>query len=226
MTKYKYECNFCLRKFVREGAFIKHHCKQMIRDEEFRTNIGQSAWVHYQSWMRAHHRIVPAPSAFLHSKYFLAFIRFAKLVKRTGLPEPQRFIWLMKENQIPPTMWADDAVYSMYLEFIDRRGDPLQQANITINTLFDVADAAECDVSAVFDILTPNDVIQLLRTRRMSPWFLLLSSKFMKFYVDGVKSEEKIIMETIIRPTYWIEKFKKNTNKVAKIKEFVQELNL
>lgn len=198
----------------------------MARDEEFRTPVGQAAWNYYQEWMKAYKRQVPRAQAFLHSKFYSSFVRFAKFAKRVHLPEPKTFVWLMKERDISPAIWNNDQVYAIYLEFLDRQGDPKKAAETTINTLFDIADAAECETSDVFDILTPNEVIQLLRERRLSPWILLNSKKFLKFFVERVSNEERIVMESIIRPNYWGEKFTKRPEDVELMKKYVAELSL
>lgn len=198
----------------------------MIRDEEFRTPIGQAAWHFYQEWMKAYRRQVPRSSAFLNSKFYSSFIRFAKFVKRVHLPDPKTFIVLMKEKDISPSIWNNDQVYAIYLEFLDRKGDPKKQAQITIDTLFDLAEAAKCDVSDVFTVLTPSEVIQLLRERRLSPWILLNSEKFRLFFADCVSPEERIIMESIIRPNYWAEKFQSRPEDRQLMKTYVSELNL
>ena len=73
---------------------------------------------------------------------------------------------------------------------MDRKAPPVKQAEITINTLFDLSHERECEVADIFDVLTPNEVIQLLRQRRLSPWILLNSTKFKQFFVNRVSSEE------------------------------------
>lgn len=226
MRERKFECSFCHTKFVSEDRFLKHKCKQMIRDEQFRMAIGQAAWIYYQYWMKVQHRQVPRSTSFLHSKYYTSFIRFAEFVKKVQLPEPETFIWLMTEKEILPPMWDKDQVYAIYLEFLDMQGNPKKQAETTINTLFQAADAAECEVEEIFEVLTPNDVMQLLRQRRLSPWLLLNSKKFMKFFVERLSSGEQIVMESIIRPNHWAEKFKKRPKDVELMKRFVSELKL
>lgn len=198
----------------------------MKRDEEFRTPIGQAGWHFYQDWMKAYRRQVPRSSAFLSSKFYASFIRFAKFVKKVNLPDPQSFILLMKERDIAPSIWNSDAVYAIFLEFLDRRGDPKKQAKTTIGTLYDVAEEMECDVSEVFDHITSSHLIQLLRERRLSPWILLNSEKFQQFYVNKVSPEERIIMRSIIRPHYWAEKFQARPDDRGLMRTFVSKLNL
>jgi hypothetical protein len=198
----------------------------MQRDEEFRTPIGQASWLFYQKWMKAYKRMVPNPQSFLKSKYYQSFNRFAKRAKKLNFPDTDAFIALMKEKDISPTLWTNDQVYAIYLEYLDRRASPLNQAKITIDTLFKISEAAECEVGEVFEILQPNEVITLLRERRISPWILLFSLKFKELLIHTASDEQRIIMESIIRPHYWVDKFKKHPNDVEMMKKYVGELGI
>jgi len=227
MTKRNhFRCTFCSATFVTEDRYIKHNCKHMKRAEEMKSPIGQAAWAFYQSWMKAYHRMVPSIDSFTKSKFYQSFIRFATHVKKLNIPDPEAFIALMKEKDISPTIWTNDQVYAIYLEFLDRRASPTSQAKITINTLFKIADACECEVSEVFDMLTGNEIIILLRERRLSPWILLVSKKFKQMLIKNVTDEQRIIMESIIRPNYWIQKFKKCPEDVETMRKYVEELDI
>ena len=102
----------------------------------------------------------------------------------------------------------------------------ISHAQQTINTLFDIAEIGDCEVNEVFEMMTPSEVIQLLRERQLTPWLLLNSKKFMNFYISKVSSEERLIMESIIRPAYWAEKFEKYPKVVETMRLYVLELNL
>lgn len=226
MREKQFQCKFCGARFSVEQRFINHRCKQMIRDEEFRTVDGQAAWIFYQKWMKAYRRIVPKPSAFLQSKFYNSFVRFAVFTKKVNLPDVDMFIWLMKDKDVSPTIWTNDQVYALYLEFMDRKAPPLKHAEITINTLFDISQERGCEVTDVFDELTPNEVIHLLRQRRLSPWILLHSNKFKQFFINRVSAEERIVMESIIRPPYWGKKFSSMPDDVERMKLYVGELSI
>jgi len=222
-----HRCDFCGQTFTSEVRFIKHKCKDMIREEEFKSPAGQSAWNHYKSWMKLKHKsVVSSANAFKKSKYFNTFYNFTKFVKKTQMPDVKVFIDLMVRTGIDPNYWSSDAAYRKYLEYVTRKLSTKELAKITIKTLFDIADAAEVDVGDVFTILTPNEVIQLLHQRRLSPWILLNSKKFAYFYINGTTTEEKIVMETIVNPDYWTRRFKKQPNDVEMVKQYIAELGL
>ena len=227
-TKYKaaYTCKYCSHTFVHENRYLQHKCKQMKRLEEFQTPEGQAAWLHYQQWLRAQKRMPPPAKSFLTSKYYRTFVNFAKHVKAVGLPKAEKFIWLMQEKGLQPSIWTSDEVYSLYLEHLDRNTLPVEQAKMSIDTLLNLADQKGTDVSTVFEVLTPIDVIYLLRTRQLSPWFLLRSRKFKQLFKDKASPEQQVILETIIRPDYWFEKFEKHPKELAEINKYVAALDL
>lgn len=220
-----YECKFCHTSFVYEDRFLNHKCKQMQRHEEFQTPLGQAAWIYYQEWMKAYQRMVPRTSSFLQSKFYTSFIKFATFVKQVNMPDTKLFIRLMKQRDLSPTLWTNDAVYTLYLEVVDKQRTPLQHAKTSIDKLYEFADEYHCNISEVFDHIQPAQIIQSLRQRQLSPWILLCSKKFMLFF-SNMSHEERIIIETIVRPTTWSQRFKDHPKEHQTMKRFVSELKI
>lgn len=220
-----YVCKFCHRNFVREQAYIDHECKQMKRDSELKSPIGQAAWTYYHSWMRQKNKAAPSTTAFKDSKYFRTFINFATFVQRVQLPLPDKFIWLMVKRDFPPTMWTSDAVYAIYLEFLDTKMPPIDQAKQSIKTLLDYTDRHEVEPSTFFETINPNELIQLIRLRKLSPWLLLLSKKFAQLFTS-LNEEQQTIIETFIKPDVWAEKKVQCKNDIETIKIYIKELGI
>jgi len=225
-TGYKYECKFCGMRFKIESRYMIHRCKAMARDDQIKTPLGQTAWSYYQKWMKSHRRAVPSIETFLTSKFYTAFIKFAQFAQKVGLPDIDTFIWYMKEMSIQPVIWVNSDIYASFIEYLDKNSDPNKQAHQTIEYLFKLADEYEVDVSKVFEYLEPNDVILMLHRRQLSPWILLHSSKFKEFLINKTTSQERIAMEAIIRPAYWMDKKSKHPEIVAQMKKYIRELDL
>ncbi len=225
MMEANFRCNHCGHSFVYEDRYLRHRCKQMIRKEEVETILGQTAWFHYQAWMRAQHHLIPHIKSFLHSKFYSPFMRFAKFAKDVRIPDPDLYIKQMVALDMQPVLWTNDQVYVAFLEHMDRKVPANKNAQITIETLFDYADALGCDIGDVFSKIDANECIQLMRQRKLSPWLLLHIDKFKQFYAQ-LSRDQKIVLETIIRPKYWSEKLKNNPEIVEQMKRFVKELNL
>lgn len=226
-TDYLYRCDYCEKPFKSEKWFLKHQCKEMIRAKEFRSALGQGAWIHYKSWMKLKRfKVVAGAETFIKSQYFKAFYEFTKFIKRSQMPDVKMYMGLMIRNTIDPKHWTTDIAYGKYLNHLTRVASAQDLAKITIDTIFDLADAGNVNTEEVFDLLTANEVIQLLNQRRLSPFILLNSKKFADFYEKNTTNEERIILETIINPEYWQQRFKKNPNDVANIQKYITELGL
>ena len=221
-----YQCHYCGKRFKFEQRFIKHKCKAMLREENLRTPLGQAAWSFYQDWMKFQRKRVPDEKTFLKSNYHESFNRFAAHVKKLNLPNPHTFIKLMIQRDFPPTMWTRDETYAIYMEHLDRVISPVEHAHITTDTLLRLADIFECKEGDIFDQLGASDVIELIKERKVSPWLLLHSPKFMIFFRDKTNPEQKIVLESLIRPKYWATQFQKKPNAVKMMKEIVKEMDL
>jgi len=219
-------CKFCHKSLTTEARYLAHKCKEMKRFEEAQTPLGQAALNYYQRWMRVMKRNPPPAAAFLTSKYFRTFNNFAQFVIDVSLPLPDTFIWLMNEKKFPPTMWTHNEAYTLYMEFLDHKADPMDQAKQSIKTLLSLADKANVSIDDVFNHIHPSDLIQLIRLRQLSPWLLMHSTKFKLFFKHKLSAEQKIILGTLINPDYWSTKFEDNPDEVEQIKLFVQEMNI
>jgi len=198
----------------------------MSRVNESKTLIGQMAFTYYSTWMKLYKRNTPRHEAFLISKYYNAFIKFAQYIKDMQLVDVDLFIKLMVEKDFSPHLWTNDKVYVLYIEHLDRRTTPYKQANITITTLINIADDNNIDVSNVFSVLKINEILQHIRERRLSPWILLASGKFKKYLMEQTSPEERQLFEQLIRPVYWKQKFEKNPEAVQYMKVYVKELGI
>lgn len=221
-----YECHFCGKRFKFENRFIKHKCKAMVREENLRTPIGQAAWQFYQDWMRIQRKRVPNEKTFLKSNYYESFNRFAAHVKKLDLPNPQTFMKLMVDRDFSPYMWTRDETYVIYMEHLDRTAPPHEHAQITVDTILKLSEILECDPGDIFSELNVNEVIELIKERKLSPWILLNSMKFMLFFRDRTNPEQKIVLESLVRYHYWSAQFVKKPQAQKMMKDIVKEMNL
>lgn len=209
-----------------EMRFLQHQCKQMKREEEFKTPTGQTAWHYYTLWMRNMKRLPPPAGSFLTSKYFRTFINFVKFSKKVELPRVEKFIWLMVQKEYPPTIWMNDEVYAIFLEFLDRQIPGIDNATLSIQTLMAYCDKHEVQLHEVFTHIPIQEIIHLLHVRKLSPWLLLFSKTFKQAYVQRTSPEQKIVLENLIRPEYWPDKMAESPEQVTKIKMLVSEMGI
>ena len=225
MNETAFECEFCGKQFHTETRYLKHNCEKMQRREEIKTPIGQTAFNSYQMWFRLKKKNIPDVITFLESKQYKPFIKFAEFIKRLKITEVELFIRMMNDIGILPAHWTRDEMYSQYLEYLDRKITPYKQVSITLRVIEKIVEAADCDTSEVFDVLTPSELIQLVRERKFTPWLLLKSPKFMVKF-ERMSDEEKKIFLSLVRIEYWKTKFQNNPDVNQYMRTLVGEMEL
>lgn len=225
MKEKPFECKFCGASFVQETRYLKHKCEKMKRHEEVKTPIGQAAYLLYQNWFKLKKKTPPEIESFINSKHYKSFIKFANFIKRLKISEPNIFMKMMIEKGILPAHWTLDEMYVYYLEYLEKRISLKKQVAITIKTMVKLAEAADVDVSEIFDILNCSDIFQLIRERKFSPWILLRSRKFMA-KIELMNEDEKKILENLIRVNYWKQKFESRNQDKQYVDMIVKQLNI
>lgn len=223
-----YQCAFCKKKFKSDKTFIRHKCEQQKRDESLRTVQGQAALSYYQEWMRLQQKRVPDIRAFLKSHTYKSFMRFAEYVKRTELPEPKEFIKLMIKQNYLPSMWHFPEVHTIYMNHMDNSVPPMKLVRITMFTLDDISNFYNCEIGDVFNYVYPGEVIDLVSKRKLSPWVLLPSAKFRGFLnkIHKTHPEHFAHLDSLIRASYWMKKFKTHPDVMKEIDKIIKETNL
>ena len=223
---YKFTCEFCGKHFVREHNYLKHMCKEMKRyDEVEHTVIGQAAWTFYKQWMNKNGRQARNLDAFVTSSFYNAFIKFAKFVKETKVPDPDQYMWFMMDKKYRPIVWTEDVPYREYLEFVDLQGDPYDRAAYTIKALQRISKEQGCNLRDVFDHMTAPEMVHRIYIRELSPWFLLNSVKFLALLKRSDRAEQQML-DNVIRPGFWRDRFQKNPDAHKDLKIIVKRLNL
>lgn len=226
--KKNFECNFCGKSFTTERGYIKHTCKKHKRYKNHNTLEGQMAYSYYQLWFELQKKKVPDVIAFIGSNFYLSFMRFAEFVKSAELSHPDMFIRFMVDNKNTPTIWTNNIMYSKYLEYLDKGVDPMKQLKTTLEELSKISEEKECDISDIFNNIETNRIIDLIKKRRISPWVLLQSKKFMTM-LKGLQEKEHskfMIFLSLINPPYWSKRFKDNPKKLKTTEQILNKLNL
>jgi hypothetical protein len=220
-----YICAYCHKHYTRELFYIKHECKHMVRQREFKSPETQAAWNFYQEWMRVRKFACPSATTFMDSRLYGQFIKFVRFAKSVQLPLPDKFISLMVLKKRTPELWTHDQVYSEYMEYMDVGVTPIEQVMASADTLLQYAERHNIDVGEVFEYIQPNEIIHLVRLRKLSAWLLLYSIKFVEMH-SKLGAEQQLTLENLIRYDTWAENKKKHSGDIDTIKRVVHELGL
>ena len=222
----EFVCKYCEREFKRESAFIKHKCKERERAELMDSYDGKRAYLYYELWMKSYNRKVPSIDIFTTSQFFTAFVKFSKYVERVALYSPEQFIKLMREMDISPTLWEDAELYNVYQSWLDMRHNPMELINTSVETLFDLTEIFKCQsIKDAIYKLHPRELIQLIRTRKISLYLILCSSVF-KDVISSMDIHDRKEITGMMNVDYISRKFDSDKKLHSDVKDIVGELGI
>lgn len=223
------QCTYCGKVFQRINAFHDHNCEKKKKYEAVTNTIqGKRSHLLFQLWMRLHTKLpnsVIEVQQYIDSKYCTTFLNFVEWSKNINLPDVEKYIRIMVKWKFPPNMWTRDDVYVKYIDFIDRTSTVDDHIRNTFNTLKKIATAAECEISEAINYLEIDQILVLVRARKLSPWVLLKTNGFKKLYAQLTSIQKTRVVATI-QPAYWQEKFKNFPDQTNDIVEFVNMIGL
>ena len=220
-----YDCKYCNKKFFNERTFLKHECTAMTRSREIQTVIGQAAYCMYKLWLEKQRRKPPAVEGFISSAYYSSFYKFSEWTRETGIPDPEKYIELMLKEKIAPALWRRNEAYQIFLEYSDKKSDPYEQVNNSIDTILALADGLEIKPSEVFKRFTSGEISGLILQRRLSPWLLFCSKSF-KEWLTTLNEGERTALMKHIGINYWSEKLEKSPDVVKNVREIAEVLGI
>lgn len=220
-----YSCKYCSKKFYKERAFMAHECTQMVRSREIQTLIGQMAYGLYKLWLEKQRRKPPAPEGFCSSAYYSSFIKFARWAKETSIPDTEKYVELMVSAKIAPALWRRDDAYRIYLEHLDKKTDPYEQVNISVETIMTLSEGLEIQPAEVFSKFTSAEISELINQRRLTPWLLFCSKSFKDWINTLHEGDRKALMQNI-GIEYWSMRLERAPEVVKNVREIAQALGI
>ena len=221
-----YECPHCFKKLTTESRLLKHSCEAKKRSEYLKTQKGKSAYYCYKTWMNLRGYKVGDMESFSESRYYNSIVNFVAFCNKVGIPDRRHFITRMIELDLSPTQWNNPDVYKDYMIYFDNSKTPLELVSISTTTILDLSEIFECEIKEIFEHMTSADIMRLVVARKLSPWLLLFSKSFMNHLKLDTTSEQRMLINTVIDPRQWVQKFNNDPESVKSIKKIIAELKI
>ena len=162
----------------------------------------------------------------MNSTKFMTFFKFAAYCHRMNLPMETFIDIIMKQaGDIPPTLWCNPHVYSLYLRLYDSSHNPFDQVADSIEFIHKHAEREGCDPKDVFSVLGFNTILEFFRQRKLSPWFLYNSESSLKF-LKSLDDDDYLLFEKTINSEAWAERFSENEEVNKELRVDIKEIGL
>lgn len=204
---------------------MKHECTAMLRSREIQTIVGQQGYKMYCNWLEKQRKKAPVVETFMSSAYYSSFIKFANWTRETGIPDTFKYIELMVEAKIAPALWRRGEAYQIFIEWADRKSDPYEQVNNSIETILALSEGLEIPTGEVFGQFSSGEISELIQQRRLSPWLLFCSIKFRE-WTGSLHEGERVELMKNIGISYWSGKLEKSPEVVKNVREIAIALGI
>lgn len=221
----KWVCHYCAQRFTKETMFMRHNCQAKKRAEESTSPVGMAAFAYYNEWMRAKKFKNQSRDAFIGSRYYRAFIKFAELMIRTGVQKPEIYIEIMVNSGLTPDLWCRSECFQMYLDWIDRVQSPMDQVLSSIDFIIKESEHRDIDYTKFFSTVGTAETLALILQRKISPWFFF-HSKAVQAIMQEMDAQQKQDFAQAISVLSWQEKLSNCDELRAEIRSIVQEVGL
>jgi hypothetical protein len=197
---------------------------QMQRAQKMKTTEGMSAWMAYCTWMKLQGRKIPPQTTFIESRYYQSLIKFAGFVQSIPTIDVDDYIRLMIKLAMQPAIWTHPDVYKMYIKST-KQESPIKQVQNSTLFIMSECDKANVDISEFFQNTPCPQLIQWVRENDVTPWLLLVSTKFKQWY-GGLDEDDQERVNGVIDIENWTTKIRNNPTVVQTAKSILVELGL
>jgi hypothetical protein len=143
---------------------------------------------------------------FINSKYYTAFIKFARRLMDLRPVDQSRFVDYVFRNGIKDRDWCKDTVYEAYIVDLLSKEPASRGLERSINTMNEWGEKYDLPFNEFFIHVAPAEATHLVKMGKISPWVLYLSTTSDHLW-DRLSDEQADIISSVINPKIWKAKF-------------------
>lgn len=143
---------------------------------------------------------------FIDSKYYNAFIKFARHLMNLRPVDQDRFVDFVFRNYSKDREWCKGKVYEAYI--IDLLGkEPVEKGlERSILTMVEWGEKYNTEWTTFFEGVSPSEATHLVQMGKISPWVMFLAETSDSLW-DRLSEEQYSIIDSVINTKIWMARF-------------------
>jgi hypothetical protein len=210
-------CEFCKTKLSSETFLVKHMCEQKRRWLHRDDRVEKLAFVVYHHFYSRTMRTLPTQQSFVHSKLYLAFVRFARHLISVEAVNPLGFVDFLLHVELPIDKWTHLEIYARYIRELNKNETPLEALARNFKLMEQWANASADDWRNFFRHIAPAQATQWIIGGRISPW-LLCTAASADDLLCRLSPEQQRLVNRAIDVEYWQAKIARHHDSVEVIR--------
>lgn len=220
-------CEFCNKNFSRESSLINHSCEKKRRwfDKDSKhSRIAFNAWNRFYQLNKFN--MDPNYSTnfknFMNSKYYNAFMKFAKHICDVNAIDPVKFIDYVIKNNLPLDKWTHDFVYKQYVDNYIRQESAENALIRSVNLINDWSQETGKPWNEFFKTVNTHQAVMWIKSGKISPWLLYNVDSAVDFF-SRCSPEQLVLIKELAPIGPWKLKFLKNQDSCTFIRDTLKQ---
>jgi hypothetical protein len=222
-----FECKFCNKRFHKENTLANHMCVKKQRHLDIGSAGSRFGLRAFQKFydLTTKTKKPKTIEEFINSPYYIDFVKFGNHLALLKPIYIEKYIEYVILNGVKLKDWTKDFVYDVYVEDLVKKEPAASATDRTITEIMEWCNTNSIQFDKFFSSINANEAAHLIRTGRISPWVLYLSTTggelMSRFNDDHAK-----MIGGIIEPGVWKKKFKQSDDDVTYIRELLEQARL
>lgn len=162
---------------------------------------------------------------FIESKYYKAFIKFARRLMDLRPVDQSRFVDFVFRNGIKDRDWCKDKIYEAYIVDLLSKEPASRGLERSIHTMEKWAEETDYEYHEFFRYVAPSEATFLVQMGKISPWVLYLAETSDLLW-DRLSDEQAGLISSVIDPKIWQAKFEIKKDDCSFTRDILREAHI
>ena len=223
----KHTCEYCGKSYVKESTLLAHMCepkRRWLQKDEKRVQVGFYAFQRFYK-LSAGHKKDKTYEDFVKSSFYNAFVKFGSFVNNVRPLYPDKYIDYVVTSNVKLDHWCKNELYETYAIDLIRKEGVETALERSIGTMESWAKEKDSAYNHYFLYASSNRLTWDIKDGKISPW-LVLNCKSGKQALSSLNEEQLSMLGSVLDPSHWAMRFKRQTRDVELVKTIAAKAQL
>ncbi len=198
--------------------------RRWLQKDEKRVQVGLYAFQRFYI-LSAGNKKEKTYGEFVKSSFYNAFVKFGSFVNNVRPLYPDKYIDYVVTSNVKLDHWCREEMYEKYANELIRKEGVQTALERSIDTMVNWAKENNSLYNHYFEHASTNRITWDIRDGKISPW-LVLNCKTGKAALNNFNDEQLTMLSTVLEPSHWAMRFKRNPRDVDLVRQVVKEAKL
>jgi len=222
-----YTCEYCNKSYVKESTLLAHVCepkRRWLQKDEKRVQVGFYAFQRFYK-LSAGHKKDKTYEDFVKSSFYNAFVKFGSFVNNVRPLYPEKYIDYVVTSNVKLDHWCREEMYEKYAIELIRKEGVETALERSIQTMVEWVKEKDSVYNHYFHYVSTNKLTWNIKDGKISPW-LVLNCASGKAALAKLTDEQLNMLGSVLDPSHWALRFKRQPNDVNLAKQIAKEAGL